>query len=114
MEEGSAVTVPLSPMGTTPVRAADFKEIYANLCRIGFSNSDIQLTFSLGTNDAVGAAIIQEKTTIFLAPSQAKSVAGILVNAVKEFEAQFGEIKLDARQEPLITEQPTTKAPAQE
>jgi len=106
------VEASLPATGPGVTRSPNFRQIYANVCRTAFSNWDIQLTFSLGTNDASGAGLVEEQATVFMSPTQAKAVAGILVQAVLQFEEKFGEIKLDDQAQAALEQLPTANASA--
>jgi hypothetical protein len=72
--------------------APDFKRIYANYVQAGFTFFDV--TLLLGENVAIDnqGVQVEVKSTVTVAPSEAKILYRILANTLKEYERQFGPI----------------------
>src|SRR5215470_11788642 len=75
--------------------AADYRDSYANSVQVRVSVWDFLLVFGrlqpLSTQDVE----VQNFQGIYLSPQQAKALLTILQQNVHQYEATFGEIKLD-------------------
>jgi hypothetical protein len=78
---------------TTSEKSRDYRIIYAN--RFGLRTSDNDFGLLLG-NDTVVEAVpqITHEAYVAMTPRGAKILARMLADAVKNFEAQFGEISI--------------------
>jgi hypothetical protein len=74
---------------------AEFREGYANSVQVRVSLWDFYLLFGRIAQSAPDAVSIQNFQGIFLSPQQAKALSNVLSQNVKQYEAAFGEIKLE-------------------
>jgi hypothetical protein len=78
---------------TTP----DYRETYANSVQMRVSLWDFFLTFGTINQSAADAVNIQNFQGIYLSPPQAKALLNVLQQNLKQYEAAFGEIRLEAQ-----------------
>ncbi|HEX7360393.1 MAG TPA: DUF3467 domain-containing protein [Bryobacteraceae bacterium] len=78
---------------TTP----DYREGYANSVQMRVSLWDFFLLFGTINQSAPDAVTIQNFQGIFLSPAQAKALANVLQQNLKQYESAFGEIRLEAQ-----------------
>jgi Protein of unknown function (DUF3467) len=74
----------------------DYRENYANSVQARVSLWDFFLLFGTINQTAPDAVTIQNFQGIFLSPPQAKALYNILQQNLKQYEAAFGEIRLEA------------------
>jgi flagellar protein FlaG len=74
----------------------DYREQYANSVQMRVSLWDFFLMFGTVNQTAPDAVTIQNFQGIFLSPPQAKALANLLAQNLKQYEAAFGEIRLEA------------------
>lgn len=79
-------------LSTTP----DYRESYANSVQMRVSLWDFFLLFGTINQSAPDAVTIQNFQGIFLSPPQAKALSNVLQQNLKQYEAAFGEIRLEA------------------
>ena len=72
-----------------------FREHYANSVQMRVSLMDFYLLFGTVSQTAVDAVMIQNFQGIYLSPPQAKALANLLGQNLQQYEAAFGEIKLE-------------------
>ena len=72
-----------------------FRESYANSVQMRVSLWDFYLLFGTVNQTAVDALTIQNFQGIYLSPPQAKALANLLGQNLQQYEAAFGEIKLE-------------------
>ncbi len=72
-----------------------FREHYANSVQMRVSLMDFYLLFGTVNQTAVDAVMIQNFQGIYLSPPQAKALANMLGQNLQQYEAAFGEIKLE-------------------
>jgi Protein of unknown function (DUF3467) len=77
---------------TTP----DYRETYANSVQMRVSLWDFFLMFGTINQTAPDAVTIQNFQGIYLSPPQAKALFNVLQQNLKQYEAAFGEIRLEA------------------
>lgn len=76
------------------IRSSGYFSFYTNNARIGFSGWDVRVTFAdLGEGDD-RKPLIKDITTAIMSPPHAKALLNALVEGVKKYEHQFGEIKI--------------------
>lgn len=75
--------------------SADFREGYANSVQVRVSLWDFYLMFGRIAQSSPDAVQIQNFQGIFLSPQQAKALSNVLLQNVQQYEAAFGEIKLE-------------------
>ncbi len=56
---------------------------------------DFQLVFGLASSESPEQVTIRNHQAIFLSPQQAKALLNILTQNISQYEATFGEIKLE-------------------
>jgi flagellar protein FlaG len=76
---------------TTP----DYREGYANSVQVRVSLWDFFLMFGTLRQSAPDAVSIQNFQGIFFSPQQAKALLNVLQQNVSQYEATFGEIRLE-------------------
>lgn len=75
--------------------SAEYREGYANSVQIRVNLWDFFLMFGTITQSAADAVYIQNFQGVYLSPQQAKALFNILHQNVTQYEAAFGEIKLE-------------------
>lgn len=88
------------PQGHTKFQLAntsDYRERYANSVQMRVSLWDFFLLFGTVNQTAPDAVSIQNFQGIFLSPPQAKALSNLLQQNLKQYEAAFGEIHLEAQ-----------------
>src|SRR5262249_42674014 len=78
--------------------SADYRESYANSVQVRVSLWDFYLMFGIINQQAPDSVAIQNFQGIFMSPQQAKALANVLNQNVTQYEATFGEIKLEPKQ----------------
>jgi hypothetical protein len=87
-------------------RTPDYRVVYSNLCEITVSAWDFQLMFGRGT-EVLGETRIEEVATVFISPTQAKSLITVLKGQIDVYESRFGEIKIEPKMTaPMNVEEP--------
>lgn len=79
---------------------ADYREGYANSVQVRVSLWDFFLLFGTINQTAPDSVNIVNYQGVFLSPQQAKALANVLNQNVTQYEATFGEIKLEAQPPP--------------
>ena len=74
---------------------ADYREQYANSVQVRVSLWDFFLMFGTINQSAADSVSIHNFQGIFLSPQQAKALTNVLSQNVSQYEATFGEIKLE-------------------
>jgi len=77
--------------------SAEYRENYANSVQMRVSLWDFFLTFGIVNQTSPEALTIQNFQGIYLSPPQAKALANVLQQNLKQYEAAFGEIRLEAQ-----------------
>jgi flagellar protein FlaG len=75
----------------------DYREAYANSVQVRVSLWDFFLLFGTVTQSAPESVSIQNYQGVFLSPQQAKALANVLNQNVSQYEATFGEIRLEPK-----------------
>ena len=78
-------------------KTADYRETYANSVQIRVNLWDFYLMFGTINQTAPEHVEIQNFQGVYLSPQQAKALLGLLQQNVGQYEAAFGEIKLEPR-----------------
>jgi hypothetical protein len=78
-------------------QTADYRERYANSVQMRVSLWDFFLMFGTANQTAADAVTIQNFQGVFLSPQQAKALSNLLQQNLKQYEAAFGEIRLEAQ-----------------
>ena len=76
--------------------APDYREGYANSVQIRVNLWDFFLLFGVVNQTAPDQVSIHNFQGIYVSPQQAKAVLNVLQQNVSQYEATFGEIKLEA------------------
>lgn len=76
----------------------DYREHYANSVQVRVSLWDFFLSFGTINQTSPDAVNILNFEGIFLSPQQAKALANVLNQNVSQYEAAFGEIRLEPKQ----------------
>jgi hypothetical protein len=84
---------PKVQLETTP----DYRENYANSVQMRVSLWDFFLLFGTIHQTSPDTVTIQNFQGIFLSPPQAKALSNVLQQNLKQYEAAFGEIRLEAQ-----------------
>lgn len=99
----SLPTVTLPCMNTTPqpnvkfVQTEDYRESYSNSVQIRVNVWDFFLVFGTMQQSSETQVELRNFQGIYLSPQQAKALMALLQQNVSNYEAAFGEIKLDPR-----------------
>ncbi len=80
------------------VNRPDYRESYANSVQMRVNLWDFFLLFGIVNQPSPEAVIIQNFQGVFLSPPQAKALFNVLQQNIKQYEAAFGEIRLEAAQ----------------
>ncbi|HYO84703.1 MAG TPA: DUF3467 domain-containing protein [Bryobacteraceae bacterium] len=78
--------------------SAEYRENYANSVQVRVNLWDFFLLFGTLTQNAPDAVSIQNFQGLYLSPQQAKALLNILQQNVSQYEATFGEIRLEPQQ----------------
>jgi flagellar protein FlaG len=81
----------------TLTNTPDYRETYANSVQMRVSLWDFFLMFGTVNQTAPDAVTIQNFQGVYLSPPQAKALANLLAQNLKQYEAAFGEIRLEAQ-----------------
>jgi Protein of unknown function (DUF3467) len=88
--------------GQTPPKVhltntAEYREHYANSVQMRVSLWDFFLLFGTINQSAPDAVTIANFQGVFLSPPQAKALSNLLQQNLKQYEAAFGEIRLESQ-----------------
>ena len=75
----------------------DYREAYANSVQVRVSLWDFFLLFGTINQNSPDSVTIQNFQGLFLSPQQAKALANVLNQNVSQYEATFGEIRLEPK-----------------
>jgi flagellar protein FlaG len=78
-------------------KTADYRESYANSVQLRVNLWDFFLMFGLLSQTAPDAVSIECFQGIYLSPQQAKALYNVLHQNITQYEAAFGEIRLEPR-----------------
>jgi len=76
-------------------QSADYRESYANSVQIRVNLWDFFLMFGTINQNAPDSVSISNFQGVYLSPQQAKALFNILQQNINQYEATFGEIKLE-------------------
>jgi flagellar protein FlaG len=76
---------------------ADYREAYANSVQVRVSLWDFFVLFGTINQNTPDSVSIHNFQGIFLSPQQAKALANVLNQNVSQYEATFGEIRLEPK-----------------
>jgi hypothetical protein len=77
------------------VNTADYREHYANSVQIRVNLWDFFLMFGTVNQSSPDSVMIHNFQGIYLSPQQAKALLNVLTQNLTQYEATFGEIKLE-------------------
>jgi hypothetical protein len=77
------------------VKASDYRENYANSVQIRVNLWDFFLSFGVVSQSTPEAVSIQNFQGIYVSPQQAKALFNVLQQNLSQYEATFGEIRLE-------------------
>ena len=75
----------------------DYREHYANSVQVRVSLWDFFLLFGTINQNTPDSVTIHNFQGLFLSPQQAKALANVLNQNVSQYEATFGEIRLEPK-----------------
>jgi hypothetical protein len=75
----------------------DYREQYANSVQVRVSLWDFFLLFGTINQNTPDSVSIHNFQGLFLSPQQAKALANVLNQNVSQYEATFGEIRLEPK-----------------
>jgi len=89
----------MNPSQTPPKiqlsQRSDYRETYANSVQVRVNLWDFFLMFGTINQNTADTVQIQNFQGIYLSPQQAKALYNILQQNLSQYEATFGEIKLE-------------------
>lgn len=85
---------PKISMTNTP----EYRERYANSVQVRVNLWDIFLLFGTISQTAPDAVTIENFQGVYLSPQQAKALSNVLKENITQYEATFGEIRLEPQQ----------------
>lgn len=77
------------------VNTSEYRENYSNSVQVRANLWDFLLLFGTMTQTAPDAVSISNFQGIYLSPQQAKALLNIMQQNISQYEATFGEIKLE-------------------
>ena len=78
-------------------KTADYRETYANSVQIRVNLWDFFLMFGTISQTVPDHVDIHNFQGVYLSPQQAKALLGLMQQNISQYEAAFGEIKLEPR-----------------
>jgi hypothetical protein len=90
------MTIPAQP-NVKFVNAPDYREAYANSVQIRVNVWDFFLVFGTMQQSSETQVELRNFQGIYLSPQQAKALMSLMQQNIQNYEAAFGEIKLDPR-----------------
>jgi len=75
----------------------DYRENYANSVQVRANLWDFFLAFGTVLQNAPDSVTIRNFQGIYLSPQQAKALSNLLQQNIQQYEATFGEIRLEAQ-----------------
>jgi hypothetical protein len=76
-------------------QSSDYREGYANSVQIRVNLWDFFLMFGTINQTAPDSVYIQNFQGVYLSPQQAKALYNVLQQNINQYEATFGEIRLE-------------------
>ena len=89
------MTTPQAPPKFQLVNTPDYRESYANSVQIRVNLWDFFLMFGTVNQAAPDSVMIHNFQGVYLSPQQAKALLNVLNQNLSQYEATFGEIKLE-------------------
>lgn len=85
------------PTRITVVNTPDYREAYANSVQVRMHLWDLFFLFGIINQTAADSVTIQNFQGVYLSPQQAKALLNVLQQNIAQYEAAFGEIRLEPR-----------------
>lgn len=79
------------------VNTPDYRESYANSVQIRVNLWDFFLMFGTVNQTSPDSVAIHNFQGVYISPQQAKALLNVLTQNISQYEATFGEIKLEAQ-----------------
>jgi hypothetical protein len=79
------------------LKAPEYRESYANSVQVRANLWDFFLSFGTVSQTAPDTVSVQNFQGIYLSPQQAKAMFNILQQNLSQYEAAFGEIRLEPK-----------------
>ncbi len=89
------MTPPQTPPKIQLSQSSDYREGYANSVQVRVNLWDFFLMFGTINQSAADSVYIQNFQGVYLSPQQAKALYNVLQQNINQYEATFGEIKLE-------------------
>jgi flagellar protein FlaG len=77
------------------VNTPDYRESYANSVQIRVNLWDFFLMFGTVNQSSPDSVLIHNFQGVYISPQQAKALLNVLTQNISQYEATFGEIKLE-------------------
>src|ERR1700730_7155212 len=90
-----SMTPPQTPPKFQLVNTPDYREHYANSVQIRVNLWDFFLMFGTVNQTAPDNVLIHNFQGVYVSPQQAKALLNVLTQNISQYEATFGEIKLE-------------------
>ena len=88
------MSIPTQP-NVKLVNTSDYRESYANSVQVRVNVWDFFLNFGTMQQTSEAQVEVSNFQGIYLSPQQAKALLNILTQNISQYEATFGEIKLE-------------------
>lgn len=88
--------IPIQPKIQLEKRA-DYRESYANSVQLRANLWDFFLTFGVMDQKSSDSVLIYNFQGVYLSPQQAKALYNVLQQNLQQYEAAFGEIRLEPK-----------------
>src|SRR5918911_1537284 len=99
LHRASGILAGMTPQQPQPKitleHTADYRETYANSVQVRVNLWDFFLMFGIINQTTPDAVTIQNFQGVYLSPQQAKALLNVLQQNLKQYEATFGEIRLE-------------------
>ncbi len=79
------------------MKTPDYRETYANSVQMRVNLWDFFLLFGTVNQSSADSVTIENFQGLYLSPPQAKALSKLLDQNLKQYEAAFGEINLEAQ-----------------
>jgi hypothetical protein len=89
------MTDPLNPPKVHLVNTPEYRESYANSVQVRANLWDFFLLFGTLSQASPDSVSIQNFQGIYFSPQQAKALLNVLSQNISQYEATFGEIRLE-------------------
>jgi hypothetical protein len=89
---------PVQPPRIQLTNSADYRESYANSVQVRVNLWDFFLMFGTINQTSPEHVSIQNFQGVYISPQQAKALSNVLQQNLSQYEAAFGEIRLEAQQ----------------